>query len=98
MAEPFTLRDCIGSNKTMSLFGLLNKCKTAQGTRLLGQWLKQPLMNLEDIGKSRSGSVVNIIRHVEDWSEETYKLNVVASILLEMRQDLVEIFTEDTEL
>lgn len=36
-------------SKTMSLFGLLNKCKTVAGTRLLSQWLKQPLMNLDDI-------------------------------------------------
>ncbi|BGP57733.1 hypothetical protein JCM8202_002386 [Rhodotorula sphaerocarpa] len=34
-----------GSSKTMSVFGLLNRCKTAQGTRLLAMWLKQPLVN-----------------------------------------------------
>ena len=34
---------------TMNLYGLLNHCKTPVGSRLLAQWLKQPLMNLEDI-------------------------------------------------
>lgn len=36
-------------SKTMSLYGLLNKCKTTIGSRLLAQWLKQPLMSLEEI-------------------------------------------------
>jgi DNA mismatch repair protein MSH2 len=38
-------------SKNMSLYGLLNHCKTAIGSRLLSQWLKQPLMNLETIEK-----------------------------------------------
>jgi DNA mismatch repair ATPase MutS len=36
-------------SKTMSLYGLLNHCKTPVGSRLLAQWLKQPLMNVEEI-------------------------------------------------
>ncbi|MCJ1310033.1 MutS-like protein [Agyrium rufum] len=36
-------------SKTMSLYGLLNHCKTPVGSRLLAQWLKQPLMNIEEI-------------------------------------------------
>lgn len=39
----------LGGNKNMSLYGLLNRCKTAQGQRLLARWLKQPLVNLHEI-------------------------------------------------
>lgn len=38
-------------SKTMSLYGLLNHCKTPVGSRLLSQWLKQPLMDREEIDK-----------------------------------------------
>lgn len=36
-------------SKTMNLYGLLNHCKTPVGSRLLAQWLKQPLMNIDEI-------------------------------------------------
>lgn len=36
-------------SKNMSLYGLLNHCKTPVGGRLLAQWLKQPLMNVGEI-------------------------------------------------
>ncbi|KAK5689508.1 MSH2 protein [Elasticomyces elasticus] len=36
-------------SKTMNLYGLMNHCKTPVGSRLLAQWLKQPLMSLEEI-------------------------------------------------
>ncbi|KAG6841000.1 hypothetical protein C0991_002780 [Blastosporella zonata] len=39
------------TTRNTNLLGLLNKCKTAQGTRLLGTWLKQPLINLHEIRK-----------------------------------------------
>ncbi|EJD05353.1 DNA mismatch repair protein MSH2 [Fomitiporia mediterranea MF3/22] len=43
--------DSTTSAKNTTLHGLLNKCKTGQGTRLLGSWLKQPLVNLHEIQK-----------------------------------------------
>lgn len=39
-----------GVLKNRSLFGVLNHCQTAQGARLLSQWLRQPLLNVKEIG------------------------------------------------
>ena len=39
------------TNQYMSLFGVLNRCKTAQGSRLLSQWVKQPLLSLSAINE-----------------------------------------------
>lgn len=39
------------SSKISSLFQLLNNCKTNAGVRLLSEWLKQPLTDVEQIKK-----------------------------------------------
>ncbi|PPR07413.1 LOW QUALITY PROTEIN: hypothetical protein CVT26_013729 [Gymnopilus dilepis] len=64
------------ANQNTTLFGVLNKCKTAQGSRLLGTWLKQPLVNLHEI-------LASISLASADGVSDT-------------RQNLVEIFTADT--
>ncbi|CAG8589386.1 13980_t:CDS:2, partial [Acaulospora colombiana] len=67
-------------NKNTSLIGLLNKCKTAQGGRLIAQWLKQPLVNLHEISEYTVG---------------TFKTSLMDSGE-EKRQTLVELFVDDS--
>lgn len=39
------------TNKFQSLYGVLNKCRTGHGQRLLALWIRQPLMDINKIGK-----------------------------------------------
>lgn len=67
-------------HRQMSVHGLLNKCKTAQGTRLLSQWLKQPLVNVHEIRK----------RHdlVEIFVEDALSRHTIHSDFLKLMPDL----------
>jgi len=42
-------KDSLVEGQAGSIYGLLNKCKTQAGTRLLKKWLKQPTTNPDEI-------------------------------------------------
>lgn len=48
--------------KWQSVLGVLDRCKTNQGRRLLQQWLKQPLKNV-DLIKERQDVIENLINY-----------------------------------
>lgn len=81
-AKALSLEALPGEPPCSSLIGLLNKCHTPQGQRLLSQWLKQPLIDKSCIGKLR-GSVSSLSLPVPQTEE---------------RLDLVEVFFLDASL
>lgn len=68
------------TTRNTTLFGLLNKCKTAQGARLLGVWLKQPLVNLHEIHKRQN--------LVETFVEDTNSRRTLQDDYLKMMPDI----------
>ena len=54
-ARALSLDTVPGEPASCSLPGLLNKCLTPQGQRLLPQWLKQPLIDQSSIGEQERG-------------------------------------------
>ncbi|OLL22825.1 DNA mismatch repair protein msh-2 [Neolecta irregularis DAH-3] len=78
-----------GANKSMSLFGLLNKCKSSLGTRLLSQWLKQPLMSFSEI-QDRHTLVEAFVEHSEVrqiFQEDLLKAKQISGI-----EDVVRVY------
>lgn len=47
---------------TISLYSLLDKCKTRQGSRLLAQWLRQPLLRVAEI-EARQDIIANLVEN-----------------------------------
>lgn len=72
----------------MSVFGLLNRCKTAQGTRLLAMWLKQPLVNRHIIRA--------FFRSPNPGRKCPLRLTTLGTRAVQ-RQDLVECLVEQQE-
>ncbi|SSD62102.1 related to DNA mismatch repair protein MSH2 [Saccharomycodes ludwigii] len=79
--------------KINSVFQLLNKCKTHSGVRLLHEWLKQPLLDLDELNKRhdlveflidqlelRQILRDNYLPHVPDVRRITKKLNMKANL------------------
>ena len=50
-ARALSLELAPGEPQTSSLIGLMSKCQTPQGQRLMSQWLKQPLIDKSCIGE-----------------------------------------------
>ncbi len=93
--------DTPGLPKNSSLFSLLNQCKTKQGSRLLEQWLRQPLRCKEaieerqdiieaffDNSSTRQSLRENCLRAVPDLSRILKRLSQLKANL----QDIVVLY------
>jgi DNA mismatch repair protein MSH2 len=82
-------------NKTMCVSGLLNDCFTAQGRRLMNQWVKQPLLDINRITERHD--LVEALQNadlresVEKVMKKMVDLHQVARKFVRGRADLKDI-------
>ncbi|KAI5954920.1 MSH2 [Candida jiufengensis] len=69
-----------------SIFELLNKCKTSGGSRLLSQWLKQPLTSVEDIKERQE-----LIGLVMDNASLRVEIQSILSLIPDIRRIIKKI-------
>lgn len=69
----------ISQDNTSTVFGLLNHCKTTIGQRLLSQWVRQPLYNLEKL-LERQECVDFFVRNSDSRSSLQPKLNLMPDL------------------
>ncbi|EDQ85301.1 uncharacterized protein MONBRDRAFT_34327 [Monosiga brevicollis MX1] len=85
------------STKSHSLFGLLNHCKTLQGQRLLYQWLKQPLLDVNRIRERHDletalKKMPDLSRLSKKFARQRARLQDVVSVYMAVKRlpDLIE--------
>ncbi|KAK6455339.1 muts domain V-domain-containing protein [Scheffersomyces xylosifermentans] len=77
----------VKSSSVSSMFELLNKCKTTAGSRLLSQWLKQPLTSLSGIEERQ-----DLVNHLmEDTNFRVYVTQEFLSKVPDIRRLLKKI-------
>lgn len=84
--------------RSQSVLGVLDRCKTNQGRRLLRQWIKQPLKNLEMITERLD--VVQSFVEAQEVQSTLFKeyLNIIPDILMltnklsRKRGSLIDVF------
>uniref|UniRef100_A0A1I8F207 DNA_MISMATCH_REPAIR_2 domain-containing protein n=1 Tax=Macrostomum lignano TaxID=282301 RepID=A0A1I8F207_9PLAT len=84
--------------RSHSLFGLLNRCRTPPGSRLLAQWIRQPLLDvrlinerLDCVGALMSDAGLRQFLH-EDWLRRCPDLQRLAVRLQRNRSGLQDVY------
>lgn len=68
-----------GHNRQYTLLGVLDKTKTPMGARLLRHWVKQPLLNVEEI-KQRQGVIQTFLSNKQHLEGLTQRLDEVRDL------------------